>query len=68
VALPRRLITQTHGMKIIVGCKASELGLEAGPLESISSFGQGEGSEGCVRVGLRSGTYHCDPPQFRSGH
>lgn len=43
MALPRRLITQTHGVKIIVGCKASELGLEAGPLESISSFGQGEG-------------------------
>ena len=38
MALPRRLITQTNGVKTIVGCKASELGLEAGPLESISSL------------------------------
>ena len=36
MALPRRLITQTHGVKIIVGCKASELGLEAGPAVQVS--------------------------------
>ena len=40
MALPRRLITQTHGVKIIVGCKASELGLEAGALESFLASGR----------------------------